>query len=166
MAESTTSFGFPSSERAVPPANQATESEHIIFEAMEWGAVLGSLTTLVEQPQGVRKSCCRNTFNMPKWCFHDTFGTSASPKPAADAKFQMIMAWLYVLTDEYVDMLKENRAGASGTFRSVASILESSPQVQWIQLPLMQVERGIRFMQEVVYARKMKGCWLMSFKCP
>ncbi|KAI5925187.1 hypothetical protein F4810DRAFT_700336 [Camillea tinctor] len=164
----------PSAPPVARTSTQQAEQEqtYIVFRTIEWETALSNLSSFVEgQAPGPRKDTYRNTVNMLKWCFQETFGTSADPKPAADAKFQVIMIWMYVLEDEYVDMLKEDepvalvilayfavllqtlesvwylRGWAAHIVQGVSGILESSsPQpihhARWIEWPMTQVRNG------------------------
>ncbi|KAF7542006.1 hypothetical protein G7054_g130 [Neopestalotiopsis clavispora] len=79
-----------------------------IATPLDWESALDSLVCLLEQAPSDRKNIYQDTFNMLKWCYHGTFGMMGRPHVLATPKYETIMAWLYVLDDKYVDMLKDN----------------------------------------------------------
>lgn len=157
--------------------------DHIILGAVDWEAEIGSLSSLVDQISEERKDSYQKALDMLKWCFQDTFVTSANRKPTADARFQTIMAWLYVLEDDYVDMLKRKepialvllahfavlfhtletvwflKGWAPHILQGVSNALRDSSQAHWLgwlRWPTAQVERGMRFVQNVQLARTLR----------
>lgn len=155
---------------ALEPAAQAAQPDvcHLPLEILAWEGALSGLSTLVAAvPEGIRKDVYQNALEHLVWCFKETYGTTAEPKPAVDGKFQTIMLWLYRLEDEFVNGLKETdptalvilahfavlfqaleaawfmRGWAPHVLQAVSEILNSSPYIQWIQWPLRQVESGI-----------------------
>ncbi|KAH9988761.1 hypothetical protein F4779DRAFT_638296 [Xylariaceae sp. FL0662B] len=156
------------------------EQAFIICETIEWETAFANLSLLVNEAPGKGKSVCQRSLGMLRWCFEDTFGASTNPKPAADAKFQVIMAWLYVLEDDFVNMLKEKEAVALvllahfavllqtldsvwflegwglHMLQGISEIMGESPESRWLRWPMLQIQRAIRFAEAVQCARSMR----------
>lgn len=156
------------------------EQDFVICETIEWETAFEDLSLLVNGAPEERRPTCQKSLGMLRWCFEDTFGASTSPKPAADAKFQVIMAWLYVLEDEFVDMLKRKEAVALVLLAHFAVLLQTLGSVwflegwglhmlqgiseimgeisesRWLQWPMLQIQRTIRFVEAVQYSRSMQ----------
>jgi hypothetical protein len=87
---------------------EATHPPQDNLSAVGWESTLGRLSGLAASAPDERvRDTCQNALSMMMWCFQETYGTTANPKPAVDVKFNVIMVWLYCLSDEYVDYLKE-----------------------------------------------------------
>ncbi|KAF2966694.1 hypothetical protein GQX73_g6889 [Xylaria multiplex] len=99
-----------------PPPSNATEDhrgdgshhhDHANLNFVDWEDALGRLSALVFSVSSPSvRDTCQSALGMMTWCFQETYGTTASPKPRADAKFNTIMAWPYCLSDEFVGHLK------------------------------------------------------------
>lgn len=138
-----------------PPSAQRV-TEFTIAEPLNWEDAFDSLSGLIDHTPADRQAVYQATFNMLKWCFHSTFGTT-NHETIVNPKFQTIMAWLYVLDDEYVNMLKEAdpismillahfaillqtletvwflEGWSSHILQGVRDILEETSQQQWLQ---------------------------------
>lgn len=156
-----------------------SEQDFITCETIEWEDALENLSLLVDNAPEERKDVCQRSLGMLRWCFQDTFGVSANPKPAAEPKFQVVMAWLYILEDGFVEMLKEKEAVAlvllahfavllqtldSVWFlkgwglhmvQGISEIMEERPESHWLQWPTLQIQKATRYVEAVERARSM-----------
>lgn len=138
------------------PPNTQREAEVTITDPLNWEVAFDSLSGLIDHTPPDQQGVYQATFNMLKWCFHDTFGAT-NHRTIVNPKFQTIMAWLYVLDDQYVNMLKEADPVAmillahfaillqtleavwfldgwsSHILQGVHGILEETSQEQWLQ---------------------------------
>uniref|UniRef100_A0A8H7N5R2 Uncharacterized protein n=1 Tax=Bionectria ochroleuca TaxID=29856 RepID=A0A8H7N5R2_BIOOC len=75
---------------------------------LDWEDALDRLSVPISTvaDESVR-GACQIALSIMKWCFQETYGTTVAPKTTADAKFNIIMAWLYCLSEEFVTSLKE-----------------------------------------------------------
>ncbi|KAF7516372.1 hypothetical protein G7054_g14188 [Neopestalotiopsis clavispora] len=129
----------PKSVPASPP-----EGEFTMPTLLDWENALDLLHRLVEHVSLDRKSIYHSTCNMLKWCFHDTFGSKASADTVATPKFQTIMAWLYVLDDRYVEMLRENDPLAMLLLAYFAILLQTLERVWFLKGWAIHILRGVR----------------------
>lgn len=103
----------PSSSEDAQRGEQGEVSHHHHDQAdyntgINWEDALGRLSALVSSSADESaRGACQSALDMMTWCFQDTYGTVARPRPTVDAKFSTIMTWVYCLSDEFIGALKE-----------------------------------------------------------
>ncbi|KAI0478364.1 hypothetical protein F4859DRAFT_504188 [Xylaria cf. heliscus] len=81
--------------------------QHINLNVVVWEGSVGRLSALISAaPSPSARDACQSALNILTWCFQETFGTTAKPHPTVDAKFNIVMVWLYCLPDEFIGSLK------------------------------------------------------------
>lgn len=158
---------LPSDVDAAQPGQQPNNSHHYVdLNVIEWEGTFGQLSALVSSlPSGGVRDTSQGALNIMTWCFQETYGTSGSPKPAVDAKFETIMVWFYCLTDEFIHCLNEEqpvpllllahftvllrtldgvwfmRGWAAHVLREVSDILGPA-WCKWLWWPMLHVEQS------------------------
>ncbi|KAK7215878.1 hypothetical protein V2G26_003881 [Clonostachys chloroleuca] len=93
---------------------------------LDWEDALDRLSVPISAvaDESVR-GACQSALCIMKWCFQETYGTTMRPKTTADAKFNIIMAWLYCLSEEFVTSLKEKEPASLVLLAHFAVLLRS-----------------------------------------
>lgn len=115
-----------------------------VLTPLDWENALESLVILMEQAPSDRKNIYQDTFNMLKWCYHGTFGMMGRSHVVATPKYETIMAWLYVLDDKYVDMLKDNDPLAMLLLAYFAVLLQTLETVWFLKGWALHILCGVR----------------------
>jgi hypothetical protein len=136
------------------------------FNVIKWEGALARLSVLISSaPESVRDTS-QGALDIMRWCFQETYGTTANPKLTVDAKFTTVMVWLYCLSDEFVSNLKEKqpipllllahftvllqtldavwfmKGWAVHVLQGVSEILDSSWE-EWLRWPNLQIKRDL-----------------------
>ncbi|SPO07342.1 uncharacterized protein DNG_10036 [Cephalotrichum gorgonifer] len=136
------------------------------LKMVEWEDALGRLCALISTCRNERqREACQSASNMLMWCFQETYGSTTSPKPAVDAKFNTVMAWLYCLPDDFIgymcgkepipliilahftvllnnlDSVWFMNGWSSHVLRGVTETLEPAWN-EWLKWPTLQIEQS------------------------
>ncbi|KAI0377163.1 hypothetical protein F5Y04DRAFT_189620 [Hypomontagnella monticulosa] len=148
-----------------PPAPEVDKDpklNELILEFVPWEEPLQKVEDMISGLSSPKKDICTHAFHSLRWCFEETYGTAATPKPTIIGRFEVVIVWLYRLEDEYVECLEEKHPAALillayyavllqtlqycwfmegwGThlYRGVAGILGNSYE-EWLQWPKDQI---------------------------
>ncbi|KAI1418548.1 hypothetical protein F5Y13DRAFT_184190 [Hypoxylon sp. FL1857] len=156
---------FPPPQPEDPPPTDALEVEFV-----PWEEPLSKLSDLVSTAPTSTHEVYNSTLGCLSWCFLETFGTCVTPKSEIIGKFEVIIAWMYRLEDQFVDLLREKQptaliilayfaillstleycwfleGWAVHISQGIAGVLEPSYQ-QWLQWPSEQIEKLLRILK-------------------
>lgn len=141
--------------------------DHIEFGFTAWEEAVRGLSKLVVNAPEEVIATYQEALSILIWCFEETYGTSAKPKSCVEGKFERIMSWLYLLSDNFVLNLKTKqpaplvmlayftvllqllerfwyiRGWAVHVLQGIAEILDPTYS-SWLQWPMEQVEQNQR----------------------
>jgi hypothetical protein len=150
--------------------------DHIEFDFVDWEEPLGKLAELVPLAAEPARDMCQKMLSLLSWCFEEIYGTSARRKSRIEGRFEVVMAWLYYISDEFVLCLWEKepvplvllahftvllqllerfwymRGWGAHVLQGVSEILDPN-YAPWLEWPTTQIGLGLKRIAESDEAR-------------
>lgn len=112
-----------------PPALAAdgkdSEPNEPILEFIPWEEPLRKIEDMISSTSGPKQGIYTHAYHTLRWCFEETYGTAATPKPIITGRFEIVMVWLYKLEDGFVECLQEKHPPALILLAHYAVLLQT-----------------------------------------
>ncbi|KAI1444552.1 hypothetical protein F5Y02DRAFT_389858 [Annulohypoxylon stygium] len=174
-------MGFEAVFGRLGPSSDSAEhtwpTEWLFINAVYWEEPLGEIADLITQTPAPDRQIYQKSFDDLVKAFRETYGTTENPIVGEAGKFQVVIAWLYQMEDNFSERLKDKQPVAlvimahfavlfhtleyfwclkGWAERILASIEETldPTSTHWLRWPMKQVREAESFVQQFTICTK------------